>query len=329
VLDLTIACRPARRPAPSDIVGLSLHREDIGVSSPTAKLPDEDPSHPAGLSPGGPRTPFEARLRDLLDQVANGVVSADEAAATLRDLPFADLGFAKVDHHRELRQGACEIVLAAGKSADQVEGIVRQLIDGNVGPVLVTRADADQIDRVRRVASRARLATTTPTVSGAVAVLRNVPEPVGRALIVTAGTADIPVADEARLTATLLGAGAEMVTDAGVAGLHRIASVRDRLDEADVVVVVAGMEGALASVVGGLVSCPVIACPTSVGYGASFGGLAALLAMLSSCTPGVVCVDIDDGVGAGYTAALIARRAHGSGRPRADEALDRPHPAEA
>jgi NCAIR mutase (PurE)-related protein len=284
------------------------------VASPSARHPDGDPSQPAESDPGGPKTPFEARLRDLLERVAMGAVSAEQAAGTLRDLPFADLGYAKVDHHRELRQGACEIVLAAGKTVDHVEGIVRQLIDGNEGPILVTRADPEQAKRVHQVASRAGLPVTGPTASGAIAVLRNVPQPVGRALIVTAGTADIPVAEEAHLTATLMGAGAEVVTDVGVAGLHRIASVRDRLDEADVVVVVAGMEGALASVVGGLSSCPVIACPTSVGYGASFGGLAAMLAMLSSCTPGVVCVDIDDGVGAGYSAALIARQAHGAGR---------------
>jgi NCAIR mutase (PurE)-related protein len=304
---------------------------------PIERLPDEEPPEPERSVPGRARTPFEARLRDLLDQVASGVVSAEEAAGTLRDLPFADLGFAKVDHHRELRQGVCEIVLAAGKSAEQVEGIVHQLIEGNVGPILMTRADPEQIDRVRRVAEDAGLPASEPTATGSVAVLRNVPDPAGLALIVTAGTADIPVAEEAHLTATLMGAGSEMVTDVGVAGLHRIASVRDRLERADVVVVVAGMEGALASVVGGLVSCPVIACPTSVGYGASFGGLAALLAMLSACTPGVVCVDIDDGVGAGYAAALIARRAHGSVRrseeslepARAAGALDRPQPAEA
>ena len=141
------------------------------------------------------------------------------------------------------------------------------------------------------------------------AIVRDVPEPRGLALVLTAGTADLPVAEEAALTARLLGAGVELVADVGVAGLHRVAAVRRRIEAADVVVVVAGMEGALASVVGGLASAPVIACPTSVGYGASFGGLAALLGMLSSCTPGVVCVDIDDGVGAGYTAALIARRA--------------------
>jgi len=242
-------------------------------------------------------------------------MGAEEAEATLRDLPFADLGFAKVDHHRELRQGACEIVFARGKTPDQVEGIVRQLIVGNVGPILVTRADPEQIERVRALTKLRELPVSEPTASGAIAILRNVPSPVGRAVIVTAGTADIPVAEEAHLTATLMGAGAEVITDVGVAGLHRIAAVRDRLDDADVVVVIAGMEGALASVVGGLVSCPVIACPTSVGYGASFGGLAALLAMLSSCTPGVMCVDIDDGVGAGYVAALIARRSGRGGGP--------------
>jgi pyridinium-3,5-biscarboxylic acid mononucleotide synthase len=308
------------------MVGVSAQRKGQGaVASRIARIPDEDPSQSAGVHAGGPSTPFEVRLRDLLGQVAAGAVSAEEAAGALRDLPFADLGFAKVDHHRELRQGACEIVLAGGKTADQVEGIVRQLIEGNEGPILVTRADPEQIERVGQVASRAGLPVAGPTASGAIAVLRNVPRPVGLALIVTAGTADIPVAEEAHFTATLLGAGAEVVTDVGVAGLHRISSVRDRLDEADVVVVVAGMEGALASVVGGLASCPVIACPTSVGYGASFGGLAALLAMLSSCTPGVVCVDIDDGVGAGYSAALIARRAHGVGRsPRS--AVDRARP---
>jgi NCAIR mutase (PurE)-related protein len=285
------------------------------MASRTAKRSGSGSSQPIAADRGGARTPFEARLQELLERVAEGAISADEAAAALRDLPFADLGFAKVDHHRELRQGASEIVLARGKSADQVEGIVRQLIEGNEGPVLVTRAEAEQIRRVRDVAEGRGLTVTTPTASGAIAVARNVPTPVGRAVIVTAGTADIPVAEEAHLTATLMGAGAEIVTDVGVAGLHRIASVRDRLEEADVVVVVAGMEGALASVVGGLVSCPVIACPTSVGYGASFGGLAALLAMLSSCTPGVTCVDIDDGVGAGYSAALIARRSHVGGHP--------------
>jgi NCAIR mutase (PurE)-related protein len=285
------------------------------LASRIVRLPDDGSAPSQGKEAAPPRTPFEARLRDLLQRVAEGSATTAEAEAALRDLPFADLGFAKVDHHRELRQGACEIVLARGKTADQVEAIVRQLIEGNEGPILVTRAGPAQIERVREIAERRGIPVSKPTASGAIAILRNLPAPAGRAVIVTAGTADIPVAEEAHLTATLMGAGAEMVTDVGVAGLHRIAAVRDRLQEADVIVVVAGMEGALASVVGGLVSCPVIACPTSVGYGASFGGLAALLAMLSSCVPGVTCVDIDDGVGAGYSAALIARRSPQAGDP--------------
>jgi NCAIR mutase (PurE)-related protein len=255
-------------------------------------------------------SPFETRLRTLLSEVAAGRRSADEAAEDLRDLPFADLGFARVDHHRELRQGHCEIVYGAGKTVEQVEGIVRQVLAGNAGPVMVTRATPEQRDAVRLAAQEVGLAVEERSRSGAIAVLRAVPDPRGCVLVVTAGTSDLPVAEEAVLTATMLGAGTDLVVDAGVAGMHRLAPLRGRMADADVVVVVAGMEGALASVVGGLVARPVIACPTSVGYGASFGGLAALLAMLSSCSPGVVCVNIDDGVGAGFAAALIARGAH-------------------
>jgi pyridinium-3,5-biscarboxylic acid mononucleotide synthase len=254
-------------------------------------------------------SPFEERIRDLLARVAAGEVTQEEAARQLRDLPFADLGFAKVDHHRELRQGTCEIVYASGKTVPQVEGIVRQLLDGNSGPVLVTRANDEQLRAIRALADDAGFPVDLRPRSGAIGILRNVTAPTGRVLVVTAGTSDLPVAEEAALTASVLGAGVEVIGDVGVAGLHRIAAIRDELEVADAVVVVAGMEGALASVVGGLAPCPVIACPTSVGYGASFGGLAALLSMLSSCTPGVVCVDIDDGVGAGYSASLIARRA--------------------
>ena len=258
------------------------------------------------------RAPFEARLRALLEEVAAGTASAEDAMKTLRDLPFADLGFAKVDHHRELRQGACEIVLARGKTVEHVEAIVRQLVRFNGGPILVTRATVDQAQVVRRIADEARLTVREAIDAGAIAIARNVPEARGRVVLLTAGTADLPIAGEAELTASLLGAGVQLITDVGVAGVHRVIAVRDELEKADAIVVLAGMEGALASVVGGLVRCPVIACPTSVGYGASFGGLAALLAMLSSCTPGVVCVDIDDGVGAGYAAALIATRTNGA-----------------
>jgi hypothetical protein len=256
----------------------------------------------------GRASPFQEKISELMRRVAAGEVLPDEATRQLRDLPFADLGFAKVDHHRELRQGTSEIVYASGKTVVQVEGIVRQLLDGNSGPILVSRADAVQLEAVRALADDAGYPVDLRPRSRAIAILRNVPPPAGRVLVVTAGTSDLPVAEEAELTASVLGAGVELIGDVGVAGLHRVAAIRDDLQAADVVIVVAGMEGALASVIGGMAACPVIACPTSVGYGASFGGLAALLSMLTSCTPGVVCVDIDDGVGAGYSAALIARR---------------------
>ncbi len=251
---------------------------------------------------------FEGRLRHLLESVAAGNLSPQTATETLRHLPFSDLGFAKVDHHRELRQGICEIVYAAGKSTAQLTTIVGRLLDANAGPILVTRADADQLAVVRQAAATIGCPTQEASQAGAIAILRNPRPPKGRVLIVTAGSADLPVAEEAALTAAVVGTQVDLHHDIGVAGLHRVSAICDRLSSADAVVVVAGMEGALASVLGGLVTCPVIACPTSVGYGASFGGLAALLAMLSSCTPGVACVNIDDGVGAGYIAALIARR---------------------
>jgi pyridinium-3,5-biscarboxylic acid mononucleotide synthase len=268
------------------------------------ELEDEGRAGEAARQP----SPFEERLRELLSGVADGRVSASEAAMALRDLPFSDLGFAKVDHHRELRQGATEIVYGRGKSVPEVAAIVERLIARNDGPVLVTRAEPGQLEAVRALAGDAGLPVREAERCGAIALLRAVPPPTGLVVVVTGGTSDLAVAEEAVLTATVMGAEVELVADVGVAGLHRIAAHRDRLAAADVVIVLAGMEGALASVVGGLASCPVIACPTSVGYGASFGGLAALLSMLSSCAPGVVCVNIDDGVGAGYTAALIARK---------------------
>jgi NCAIR mutase (PurE)-related protein len=274
------------------------------------RLEDEDRA--AGAT-GGTDTPFQSRLRELLGRVADGEVTPSEAAEALRDLPFSDLGFAKVDHHRGLRQGTTEIVYAQGKTVHEVTAIVDRLLTVNGGPVLVTRAGPEQLEAVRSLARDAGLTVREAPRSGAIAILGDVPPATGLVVAVTGGTSDLAVAEEAVLTASILGARVELIPDVGVAGLHRIAAHRDRLDDADAVIVVAGMEGALASVVGGLASCPVIACPTSVGYGASFGGLAALLSMLSSCAPGVVCVNIDDGVGAGFAAALIAR---GRGRDR-------------
>ncbi len=252
----------------------------------------------------------EAAVRRLLDDVRSGALTADDAVARLRRLPFADLGFAKVDHHRELRQGACEIVFAQGKTVGEVAAIVARLLEANEGPVLVSRASAEQRAVVRSLADASGLPVEERERPGTIAIVRGVRPATGCVAVVTAGTSDLPVAEEAALTATMLGAGVQMVADVGVAGLHRLVAARPMLDAADVVVVCAGMDAALASVVGGLVSAPVIACPTSVGYGSTFGGLSALLSMLSSCAPGVVCVGIDDGVGAGYAAATIARRVH-------------------
>ena len=258
----------------------------------------------------GTPTTYEGRLHDLLERVASGEVSASVATDAIRDLPFSDLGFAKVDHHRELRQGRCEIVYAQGKLPEEVRAIVAGLLEGNVGPILVTRTSPEHVEAVRQVAGDLELLERPR--ARCLAIARNVPAPRGRVLVITAGTSDLPVAQEAELTARMIGTETEVVADVGVAGLHRLEAARPGLERADAVVVVAGMEGALASVVGGVATCPVIACPTSVGYGATFGGLAALLSMLASCTPGVACVNVDDGVGAGYIASMIARAANGA-----------------
>jgi NCAIR mutase (PurE)-related protein len=253
-------------------------------------------------------TAYEARLADLLARVSSGEVSPGDAARELRDLPFSDLGFAKVDHHRELRQGACEIVYAEGKTPGEVRAIVERLLTVNEGPILVSRTSPEHVDAVRAAATGTAVEVVERPRARCVALRRPTPPAAGVVLIVTAGTSDLGVAEEAELTASMLGAETEIVADVGVAGLHRLAAVQPMLATADAVVVVAGMEGALASVVGGIAACPVIACPTSVGYGASLGGLAALLSMLTSCAPGVACVNVDDGVGAGTIAAMIARQ---------------------
>ena len=248
---------------------------------------------------------LRAELLALLEAVGRGDVGPESALERLGELPFRDLGFARVDTHRELRQGAPEAVLAEGKTPDEVEAIARALLDGGAGSVLVTRADADARAAVRRVSpaaetdARARLAW----------IARAVPDARGVVTIVSAGTSDAPVVTEARVRAELLGTRVRVHADAGVAGLHRLAPALDDLDRADCVVVVAGQDAALASVVGGLVAAPVIAVPTSTGYGAAFGGVSALLSMLCSCAAGVAVVNIDDGFGAGTIAARIARAA--------------------
>lgn len=251
---------------------------------------------------------FEGRILELLEGVRTGTVDVAAAASTLRDLPFSDLSYARVDHHRELRTPMPEIVYGPGKTTDQVRGIVEALLANNLGPIVVTRCTEDQRSAVAQLAEVSGHPIREARAIGTIAIARNVRETSGKVVVTTGGTADLPVAEEAALIAELLGTKVEMIPDIGVAGLHRVLAVRERLRGADAIVVVAGMEGAIASVIGGLVAAPVVACPTSVGYGASFGGLAALLAMLSSCVPGVACVNIDDGVGAGYIAALIATR---------------------
>lgn len=251
---------------------------------------------------------FEERILELLEGVRAGTVDVSAAASTLRNLPFSDLTYARVDHHRELRTPMPEIVYGPGKTPDQVRGIVGALLANNLGPIVVTRCSDDQRTEVTRLAIASGHPVREAPAIGTIAIARNVRETSGRVIVTTGGTADLPVAEEAVLIAELLGAKVELISDIGVAGLHRVLAVQERLHSADAIVVVAGMEGAIASVIGGLVAVPVVACPTSVGYGASFGGLAALLAMLSSCVPGVACVNIDDGIGAGYIAALIATR---------------------
>ena len=245
----------------------------------------------------------QQQLRDLLEQVRKGSVDVEAALERMRHLPFEDLGFAKIDHHRALRHGMPEVIFAKGKTAAQVAEIASRLLQ-NSSNILITRADAQTADSVIEQFPQAEYFP----LSGAIRVWgdRTI-RGKGKIAVVSAGTSDIPVAEEAQVTAEVMGNEVEAIHDIGVAGIHRLMTHRERLTEARVIVVCAGMEGALPSVLGGLVSCPVIAVPTSVGYGASFHGLAALLAMLNSCASNVAVVNIDNGFGAGYVASLINR----------------------
>ncbi|MBM4435872.1 MAG: nickel pincer cofactor biosynthesis protein LarB [Actinobacteria bacterium] len=244
-------------------------------------------------------------LRGLLRAVADGQLSPDDAVRRLRYQPFDDLGFAKVDTQRPLRTGYPEIIFCGHKTPDQVAAIAQRIAAGG-SPVLATKASPVVYAAVRAVLPSAAYHPTPQMITVAAAS----PLPVrGHVTVVAAGTSDLPVSEEAAITATMLGTHVTRVADVGVAGLHRLMAHRPALDAADAIVVVAGMEGALPSVVGGLVDRPIIAVPTSVGYGASFHGLAALLGMLNACAPGISVVNIDNGFGGGYQAALIARRA--------------------
>ena len=245
----------------------------------------------------------EGTIRELLEGVRSKRLDVDQALSKLRHLPFEDLDFAKIDHHRGLRQGNPEVVLGAGKTPQQVAAIVKRMLA--VSPnILVTRASAAMWKLVRKLSKAAEF----HELSGAITIHRDKTMlGKGRIVIVSAGTSDIPVAEEAAVTAKIMGNEVAHLYDVGVAGIHRLMSNRDALTGARVVIVAAGMEGALPSVVGGLVSVPVIAVPTSVGYGASFNGLAALLGMLNSCASNVTVVNIDNGFGAGFVASLINR----------------------
>ena len=249
-----------------------------------------------------------AELLVLLEAVERGELEPGAALGQLASLPFRDLGFARVDTHRELRQQAPEAVLAEGKTPEEVEAIVAEMVESGASSVLVTRADEHARAAVLRAApkakqdERARLAW----------IALNTPPVCGQVAIVSGGTSDRPVVREAQVRAELLGAAVSVQEDVGVAGLHRLSTALADLERADCVVVVAGQDAALASVVGGLVSAPVIGVPTSTGYGAAFGGVSALLAMLTSCAAGVAVVNIDDGLGAGTIAARIARAAAGA-----------------
>ena len=252
----------------------------------------------------------ERELHQLLDLVRLGALPPERAVARLKHLPFEDLGFAKVDHHRALRQGYAEVIFAKGKTPQQVADIAKAMLRPRHGRqnVLITRADAATFAAVRRAAGPARRNARFHPLSGVITIERN-PEIVGKGqiFVVSAGTSDIPVAEEALLTAQIMGNRVEHLYDVGVAGIHRLLEHREKLTLARVIICVAGMEGALPSVVGGLVAVPVIAVPTSVGYGASFGGVAALLGMLNSCASNVTVVNIDNGFGAACVASCINR----------------------
>lgn len=238
--------------------------------------------------------------REILSRVQSGEISVDDALKHLKTQPFEDLGYAMIDHHRAVRQGAGEVVYGAGKTAEQIAGICAHLAAAGAGNILITRMSPDKAEYVRKAVPL----DYDPMSQVGVAAPKKI-ERVGNIAIATGGTSDMPVAEEAARTAEALGSRVTRLYDVGVAGLHRLLSHLDLLEGARVVIAIAGMEGALASVVGGLVSCPVIAVPTSVGYGASFHGVAALLSMLNSCASGVSVVNIDNGFGAGFLAHRI------------------------
>lgn len=240
-------------------------------------------------------------IKKMLEGVRDGTVSVEEAVLELKKSPFEDIGCAKVDMHRRLRQGASEVIYGAGKTADQIAAIVKSMLGRGQETILITRLSKSTADVI---ALEYDLDYHPEAGIGIIGKMAE-PKGLGKIVVATGGTSDIPVAEEAALTAETLGNEVVRLYDVGVSGLHRLLSHLDDIMNASVIIAIAGMEGALASVIGGLADCPVIAVPTSVGYGASFGGVAALLAMLNSCASGMAVVNIDNGFGAGYMASMI------------------------
>ena len=244
---------------------------------------------------------MKTEIKDLLESVKDGSVSVDEALLRLKSDPFEDIGYAKVDLHRSVRQGHPEVIYGAGKTVPQMEGIIDVMLRNGQDRILITRIDKASYEELKRKFP------FEYNESARCAVLGNNPEPdgIGTIVIATGGTSDVPVAEEAAVTAEFYGSKVTRLYDVGVAGIHRLLSHKEEVMKASVIIAIAGMEGALASVIGGLADCPIIAVPTSVGYGASFNGLSALLSMLNSCASGVSVVNIDNGFGAGYLANMI------------------------
>ncbi len=242
-----------------------------------------------------------SEIKELLYKVKNGEVSVEEALLTIKKEPFDDIGYAKVDIHRQVRQGAPEVIYGAGKTSEQIIGIVDSLVKHGVKTVLITKLSEESADAI------SRKFTLDYRKEARIGVIGEIPKAngIGKIVIATGGTSDIPVAEEAAVTAEVHGNEVVRLYDVGVSGLHRTLTYIDDIMGASVIIAIAGMEGALASVIGGLADCPVIAVPTSVGYGSSFGGLSALLSMLNSCASGISVVNIDNGFGAGYLAGMI------------------------
>ena len=240
-------------------------------------------------------------IRQLLESVKSGETSVDDALLEIKKAPFEDIGYAKVDLHRKIRQGAAEVIYGAGKTPEQIAGIVEAMLKNGQERILITRMSPEAAEYA------AQFHSLDYHKESKVGIVGQMPAPsgIGKIVIATGGTSDIPVAEEAALTAEILGSEVVRLYDVGVSGVHRLLAHMDLLMGASVIIAIAGMEGALASVVGGLADCPVIAVPTSVGYGASFGGVSALLSMLNSCASGVSVVNIDNGFGAGYLAHMI------------------------